>query len=89
MQPQTDGFAVACSETQNSFGMEGLERVVRFVEQNKGTVNCIGGWMDQESGKYYYDATIIVDSLDKAKMLGRINEQIAIFDLKNMQEIRL
>lgn len=86
-QAQTTGFAVACKATQNSFGTEGLERVVDFVLKNK--VSCIGGWYDAESGLFYYDATIIVDTIDKAILLGQINEQIAVFDLNTMQEVRL
>lgn len=85
-QDQTTGFAVACKETQNSFGNDGLERVANFVLENK--VVCIGGWCDVESGLYYYDATIIVDTLEKAILLGRLNEQIAVFDLNTMQEVR-
>lgn len=84
---QTSGFAVACKETQNSFGPDGLERVANFVLQNK--VSCIGGWHDSDSGLFYYDATIIVDTLEKAVLLGRLNEQIAVFDLNTMQEVRI
>ena len=38
---------------------------------------------------YYFDATVIVDDLEAAKELGRLNKQIAIFDLENLEEIRL
>ena len=38
---------------------------------------------------YYFDATVIVDDLTAAMELGRINKQIAIFDLVNLKEIRL
>lgn len=86
-EAQTSGFAVACKATQNSFGAEGLERVVNFVLENN--VSCIGGWFDTESGLYYYDATIIVDTAKKAKVLGLLNEQIAYFDLNEMKEVRL
>lgn len=88
LQPVTSGYAVAVAATQNSFGPEGLARVIEHV-QNHPEVNAFGGWYDSESGQYYYDATIIVDSLEKAIELGRANDQLAIFDLTNMQEIRL
>lgn len=88
LQPVTTGYAVAVADTQNSFGPEGLARVIKYVE-NHPEVNAFGGWYDSESGQYYYDATIIVDSLEKAIELGRANDQLAIFDLTNMQEIRL
>lgn len=88
LQPVTTGYAVAVAATQNSFGSEGLANVIRYVEDHP-EVNAFGGWYNSETGQYYYDATIIVDSLDKAIELGRINNQIAIFDLTNCKEIRL
>ena len=88
LQPVTAGYAVAVAATQNSFDYEGLKKVVEYAA-NHPEVNAFGGWYNSENGQYYYDATIIVDSLEHAKELGRANGQIAIFDLNNMQEIRL
>lgn len=88
LQPVTTGYAVAVADTQNSFGAEGLTKVVKYV-QDHPEVNAFGGWYNCENGQYYYDATIIVEDLAKAKDLGRANKQIAIFDLANCKEIRL
>ena len=88
LQPVTNGYAVAVADTQNSFDLEGLANVVKYVE-NHPEVNAFGGWYNSENGKYYYDAIIIVNDLATAKELGRLNEQIAIFDLVNLKEIRL
>lgn len=88
LQPVTSGYAVAVKATQNSFGTEGLARVIEYVANHKN-VNAFGGWYDCESDLYYYDATLIVDDLDKALELGRANDQLAIFDLTNCKEIRL
>lgn len=88
LQPVTSGYAVAVAGTQNSFGLEGLANVVKFAEDHS-EINAFGGWYNRENGKYYFDATIIVDDLAKAIELGRINNQIAIFDLANLEEIRL
>lgn len=88
LQSVTSGYAVAVADTQNSFGLEGLANVVKYVQENS-EVNAFGGWYNSDNGKYYFDATIIVDDLAKAKELGRINNQIAIFDLANLEEIRL
>lgn len=88
LQPVTSGYAVAVKDTQNSFGNEGLARVIKYVKDHH-EVNAFGGWYDSESGLYYYDATIIVQDLKQAIELGRANDQIAIFDLTNCKEIRL
>ena len=88
LQPVTNGYAVAVADTQNSFGFEGLANVVKYVSEHP-EVNAFGGWYNSENNLYYYDATVIVDDLATAKELGRINNQIAIFDLANLEEIRL
>lgn len=88
LQPVTTGYAVAVSDTQNSFGFEGLANVVKYV-QDHPEINAFGGWYNSENNMYYFDATVIVDDLEAAKELGRINKQIAIFDLSNLTEIRL
>lgn len=88
LQPVTAGYAVAVADTQNSFGAEGLAKVVKYVQEHP-EVNAFGGWYNSENGQYYYDATIIVDDLEKAIELGRVHKQIAVFDLANLKEIRL
>lgn len=88
LHPVTTGYAVAVADTQNSFGFEGLASVVEYVE-NHPEINAFGGWYNSENNMYYFDATVIANDLESAKELGRINKQIAIFDLANMEEIRL
>lgn len=88
LQPITKGYAVAVAATQNSFGPEGLVRVIEYARTHK-EVNAFGGWYNEDNGLYYYDAVIIADSLADALELGKSNAQIAIFDLQNMKEIRL
>ena len=88
LQPATTGYAVAVADTQNSFGFDGLENVVQYVSEHP-EVNAFGGWYNSENNMYYFDATVIVNDLEAAKELGRINNQIAIFDLANLKEIRL
>lgn len=95
LQPVTSGYAVALKRTQNSFGTEGLAKVANVIEelQASGNLNgrilAFGGWYDSESGLFYYDATVIYQDREKAIESGRANEQIAIFDLSNLEEIRL
>lgn len=48
---------------------------------------CLGGWMDDETGVYYLDCSIVVPTLEKALQLARENEQLAIFDLSKFQTI--
>ena len=88
LQPVKSGYAVAVADTQNSFGFVGLANVVKYVSEHP-EINAFGGWYNSDNNMFYYDATVIVDDLATAKELGRINNQIAIFDLANLEEIRL
>ena len=88
LQPVKKGYAVAVADTPNSFGFSGLANVVKYVSEHP-EVNAFGGWYNSDNNMYYFDATVIVDDLATAKELGRINKQIAIFDLANLTEIRL
>lgn len=96
LQPVTTGHAVALALTQDSFGAEGLAKVVDVIEkmQNQGEASrfdglAFGGWYDSKSGRYYYDATVIVKDRTEALELARVNGQLAIFNLDDLEEIRL
>ena len=82
LQPVTKGYAVAVADTQNSFGLEGLANVVKYVSDHP-EINAFGGWYNSQNNMYYFDATVIVDDLAAALELGRINKQLAIYDLTN------
>lgn len=85
LQPVTSGYVVAVKGTQNSFGPSGLRRVVDYQRTHK-EVTAFGGWLDTESGLYYYDACIIVRTIGEAMTLAKENEQIAFFCLDNGKE---
>lgn len=82
LQPITEGYAVAVAATQNSFGRKGLENVIKYVNKHS-EINAFGGWYNSKNKMFYYDATMIVEDLKTAIEIGRVNKQIAIFDLKN------
>lgn len=82
LQPITTGYAVAVAATQNSFGPEGLARVIKYV-QDHPEVDAFGGWYNSEDEHYYYDATIIVPTKSEAIELARINKQLAFYCLDN------
>lgn len=85
----SSGYVIALAETQNSFGPAGLQKCLDLIASGKTKATCVGGWLDTESGLYYYDASIIVNDLDIAIQLGKANNQLAIFNLNTYEEIRL
>lgn len=88
LQPVTTGYAVAVADTQNSFGLEGLANVIKYVDEHP-EINAFGGWYNSENKMYYFDATVIVEDLAAAIELGRMHKQIAIYDLTNKLSIEL
>ena len=73
----TKGISVAYLETQDSFGEEGLKRVLNHSE------------MHEKNQEFYFDSVRIFTNLEEAKRFGRENKQIAIFDISHMRLIKL
>lgn len=88
LMPVTSGYAVAVRATQNSFGSEGLALVVDYAATDS-EVTAFGGWLDSESGLYYYDAVVITDSFERAKAIAEREGQIAFFSLNEGKEYRI
>lgn len=88
LSPVCSGYAVAFAATQNSFGNAGLRRVVEFVHSTK-KANAFGGWLDTETGLFYWDAVKVYATKAAAARAAKRNGQIAYFDLTNGLEIRL
>lgn len=85
LQPVTSGYVVAVKGTQNSFGTSGLRRVVEYQRTHK-ECTAFGGWLDNKTGLYYFDACNIVSTIGEAIALAKANEQIAFFCLDNLKE---
>lgn len=82
LEPIKKGYAVAVLATQNSFGSEGLAKVIQYV-QDHPEIDAFGGWYNSKNEQYYYDATIIVATKVEAIELARINKQLAFYCLDN------
>ena len=78
------GFAIADLNTQNNTN---IDKAIKYCKNND--IACVGGWIDYETNKTYIDAVHIVNDIETAIKLGRINKQIAIYDITNDKEIRL
>lgn len=88
MKPVKFGISVAYKETQDSFGKESLTTVINHALEHGKTV---GGWLDTESDRYYFDSVRIFKNaeIEKAIAFAKENDQLAIFDLTNLREIRI
>ena len=57
--------------------------------QNNKTARAFGGWLDSETGLYYWDAVQIYKTKKAAARAAKRNKQIAFFDLARLVEIRV
>lgn len=82
------GIIVAFKDTQDSFGKPSLRNVINHALQND---KLIGGWLNVENGLFYYDSVKVFKNreLNKAIEFAIKHEQLAIFDLTNLKEIRI
>lgn len=80
------GFVVAYEETQECFGIEGLNKALAHALKHD---NVIGGWLNSENKQFYFDSCKVFKNRAAALQFGRENKQLAIFDLTNLEEIRL
>jgi hypothetical protein len=78
------GWVVALKETQNSFGDEGLKKV---IEVSLRTSYMMGGW--KEGKNFYWDSVLILEDKSEAIRLGIENEQIAIYQIETATLIYL
>lgn len=82
---KNNGYFVSLVQTQNN-DVSNIDDVI-LIASSLNTF--IGGWNDQTTGRYYLDASIWIDDIEQAKKFGRLNSQLAIWDIANNTEIRL
>ena len=90
----TDHYAVSVYPERGVVvdGQATPQQISQFVQQNQDLLkdpnNSIGTWFNKEDGKTYLDISVTTPNLDDALKLAQEKKQLAIFDLKNFQEIK-
>jgi hypothetical protein len=77
------GFVVGCGNIE-TITVNGKKEVWHIVE--KHYMENVGFWMDE--GKLYIDRIQIVDDVKRAISLANDNNELAIWDIANQQEVR-
>jgi hypothetical protein len=88
----TDNYAVAVHPDRSIIlEKEPTEQDINdYIEANKDILNAensLGIWYNKSSGKWYFDVVATLSDREQAIALGKANNQIAIFDLKNFVEV--
>lgn len=85
MEIVTKGYPVGFKNTQGSFGIDGLTNCLKHALTHE---RAIGMWVNGEGIKQY-DSVRIFTHLTDALKFAMANEQEAIWDLREMKEIRI
>ena len=88
MKEPDEGIAVSYAATQGSHSRESLVFVVTHALEHDGYV---GGWLDTETGLYYFDSTRLFpeDQREAALQFARENGQTAVYVISTGEEIRV
>ena len=88
MMEAREGIAVSYAATQGSVSRSSLNAVVKHALSHEGYV---GGWLDGETGLYYFDSTRLFpeDSIVAALLFGTDNGQQCVFILSSATDVRL
>ena len=79
------GWVIANALTQKSFGDSGLDKVIKFAMKYN---RLLGGWYEEKSDQYFYDAVILEPDKEKALELMKLHNQKAIFNLETKEYIQ-
>lgn len=71
----------------NKFSVKVLEKIIKQNQDLLQKGNYLGTWID--NNKVYIDISTRLEKLDEALQLGIENKQLGIFDLNNMETIRI
>jgi hypothetical protein len=82
------GVAVAITEALVTDGPD-VWNTTLFVYDHADEADAFGIWRDDATGKFYVDAVILCTTLEMAIALATAHNQIAVFDLYTMSEVRI
>jgi len=81
-------YIVAYTNNTSNISIDYLNWQATFLENNNSNLN-IWGWKDKKTGKVYLDISTSTDDLELALNIAKHYNQIAIWDNKNQEEIRV
>ncbi|MEV4033716.1 hypothetical protein [Streptomyces umbrinus] len=89
LTPAASGFAVSATDEQWSVpsALSFADFAAAIERLHALYPTAMGGWVDGQ--RLYLDPVEIIDDRAKAEFLGRLRNQIAIYDLSASEEIRL
>jgi len=81
-------YIVALTHNTANTSIQKLNRQAIYINAKYSNVN-IWGWKDTATNELFIDVSTSFDSLNDALALAKEYDQIAIFDMQELKEIRL
>lgn len=95
----TTGFVVSVAGPERKLAGISSTAIDAFVRDNRQTFEaanivfrggaCLGAWWNKGDARWYLDLSIVVPTLDEALALGRLNGQLAVFNLDDGQSVAI
>ena len=91
LQKPTTGYMVSITAgpTYHSPSTIDMMELVDFIINKSAKDSYFGSWLDINTGRYYFDISANMETLESATILGEALGEIAIWDVENNCEIRL
>ena len=88
----SSGYVVATGKQpetiqEKDFTVAKLATEFNSISKDAVKGDCFGAWLNE--GLWYLEKSKIIDDLDQALSIARQNNQIAIYDVANNEEIKL
>lgn len=86
LEEPKEGIAVAYAETKGIRGGRDIYKVTAHAYSHDGYV---GGWLDKETGKYYYESVKVFpeEDLEEAMKFAKENGQKSVYILSSETEV--
>lgn len=95
LEEPTEGYMVAIKTLKiypniSSVNVHEMTTTLReFCQHLDNDLLYIGSWVNPETNEVYFEVSINIDDLEKAKNIGGIHNQEYIWDVVNKQNIKL
>jgi predicted RNA-binding protein YlxR (DUF448 family) len=87
------GYYVSITNNNNNDLNKAIDNLNKIYAENLNKDNrnflFIGGWIDEQDKTFYLDLSLHLNNKQNALFIAKLFKQKAIWDIKNLKEIRL
>lgn len=88
IENQAGGYCVSIQDGAIIANLS-IKKINKYLKKARKKKTLLGIWFNTKNKKFYLDFSQIIQDKKEALKVARENKQLAIFDLKNKQDIYL